>query len=366
MLLAMSAETSHVGTGLGLESLWSGLPLRLRGAGGDLRDERRPEKVGGAAILAPIDTQRRKAAGILMAAELGESWQQIDSIVSDYICDVLAEADESEVRDASSFVHSIASVISSYGCTSNGRIQNVTQTTTASTQQVVKQVLSKLGNMSAGAWQAHNSSQLAPDASVLGESGGILKSLNMASLLEWGGQAEKGSTKYVRLGVLLEEAEARARVVLETDNAQQNPKKTVAGNVNSDIDRADEADERKRRLNKPSGGYYAAPPTVSFLAGGKGESGGGGAGGGGGGGRDLCADGIDLSYGGSVLLEGASLRVAYARRYGVAGRNGVGIISLACAYCYISSVRILASSYCYIHMSAYYIREEHSPARQEC
>ena len=342
MLLAMSAETSHVGTGLGLESLWSGLPLRLRGAGGDLRDERRPEKVGGAAILAPIDTQRRKAAGILMAAELGESWQQIDSIVSDYICDVLAEADESEVRDASSFVHSIASVISSYGCTSNGRIQNVTQTTTASTQQVVKQVLSKLGNMSAGAWQAHDSSQLAPDASVLGESGGILKSLNMASLLEWGGQAEKGSTKYVRLGVLLEEAEARARVALETDNAQQNPKKTVAGNVNSDIDRADEADERKRRLNKPSGGYYAAPPTVSFLAGGKGESGGGGAGGGGGGGRDLCADGIDLSYGGSVLLDGASLRVAYARRYGVAGRNGVGIISLACAYCYISSVlRIL-------------------------
>jgi hypothetical protein len=239
-------------------------------------------------MLAPIDTQRRKAAGILMAAELGESWQQIDSIVSDYICDVLAEADESEVRDASSFVHSIASVISSYGCTSNGRIQNVTQTTTASTQQVVKQVLSKLGNMSAGAWQAHDSPQLAPDASLLGESGGILKSLNMASLLEWGGQAEKGSTKYVRLGVLLEEAEARARVALETE---QNPKKTVAGNVNSDIDRAYEADERKRRLNKPSGGYYAAPPTVSFLAGGKGEGGGGGAGGGGGGGRDLVADG---------------------------------------------------------------------------
>jgi hypothetical protein len=50
---------------------------------------------------------------------------------------------------------------------------------------------------------------------------------------------------------------------------------------------------------------------------------------------------IDLSYGGSVLLEGASLRVAYARRYGVAGRNGVGTLYLACAYCYISSVRIL-------------------------
>ena len=58
---------------------------------------------------------------------------------------------------------------------------------------------------------------------------------------------------------------------------------------------------------------WSAPPSCSHV--GKSSAGGG---------RDVIAEGIDLSYGGTVLLESASLRVAYGRRYGVVGWNGVG------------------------------------------
>jgi len=55
-----------------------------------------------------------------------------------------------------------------------------------------------------------------------------------------------------------------------------------------------------------------------------------------GGGRDLIADGVELSYGGNILLASASLRIAYARRYGVVGRNGVlrlQYVGCSCSVC---------------------------------
>jgi len=92
-------------------------------------------------------------------------------------------------------------------------------------------------------------------------------------------------------------------------------KKSKGGNANTDLDEAWKSDERKQRLGKSSTllGWSAPPPSCSHV--GKRSAGGG---------RDVIAEGIDLAYGGNVLLESASLRVAYGRRYGVVGRNGVG------------------------------------------
>uniref|UniRef100_A0A7S1T603 Probable ATP-dependent transporter ycf16 n=1 Tax=Compsopogon caeruleus TaxID=31354 RepID=A0A7S1T603_9RHOD len=44
--------------------------------------------------------------------------------------------------------------------------------------------------------------------------------------------------------------------------------------------------------------------------------------------RDVRIEGIDLSFGGLQLLEGANINLAYGRRYGVIGRNGIGKTSL--------------------------------------
>jgi ATPase subunit of ABC transporter with duplicated ATPase domains len=96
--------------------------------------------------------------------------------------------------------------------------------------------------------------------------------------------------------------------------ATDRPKKTIGGNANTDLDEAWKSDERKQRLGKSSTLLgWSAPPSCSHV--GKSSAGGG---------RDVIAEGIDLSYGGNVLLESASLRVAYGRRYGVVGQNGVG------------------------------------------
>ena len=44
--------------------------------------------------------------------------------------------------------------------------------------------------------------------------------------------------------------------------------------------------------------------------------------------QDIRLEGIDLSYGGSCLLENSSLCLVRGRRYGLVGRNGIGKTSL--------------------------------------
>ena len=113
----------------------------------------------------------------------------------------------------------------------------------------------------------------------------------------------------VSLGMLLDKAAVRAR-------QQQGVSGQLARsrNANADLDRAYEADERKRRLNRPcnTAGYSAAP-SVSHASKVADDNC-----------KDVIAEGLDLAYGGNVLLQSARLSVAYGRRYGVVGRNGVG------------------------------------------
>ena len=56
-------------------------------------------------------TERCKTADLGMARALGESWTQLDPIVSEYICSVLADAAEGEERDSASFLPSISSLL---------------------------------------------------------------------------------------------------------------------------------------------------------------------------------------------------------------------------------------------------------------
>ena len=44
--------------------------------------------------------------------------------------------------------------------------------------------------------------------------------------------------------------------------------------------------------------------------------------------RDIQVNNITITYGGHILLEGADLRFAYGRRYGLIGRNGIGKTTL--------------------------------------
>ena len=168
-------------------------------------------------------------------------------------------------------------------------------------EEAVTAVLSMLRNAS---WSA-DSPASRPDETPL-----LAKSFAMDSLLAWdNGVAAGASGGRVRLGVMLDEADARAALT-----ADQRRQKTVAGNTNTDLDEAWKSDERKRRLGKPfNTAGWSAPPSCSHV--GKSSAVGG---------RDLIAEGVDLSYGGNVLLESASLRVAYGRKYGVVGRNGIG------------------------------------------
>ena len=168
-------------------------------------------------------------------------------------------------------------------------------------EEAVTAVLSMLRNAS---WSA-DSPASRPDETPL-----LAKSFAMDSLLAWdNGVAAGASGGRVRLGVMLDEADARAALT-----ADQRRQKTVAGNTNTDLDQAWKSDERKRRLGKPfNTAGWSAPPSCSHV--GKSSAVGG---------RDLIAEGVDLSYGGNVLLESASLRVAYGRKYGVVGRNGIG------------------------------------------
>ena len=44
--------------------------------------------------------------------------------------------------------------------------------------------------------------------------------------------------------------------------------------------------------------------------------------------KDIQVNNITITYGGSILLDGADLRIVYGRRYGLIGRNGVGKTTL--------------------------------------
>jgi len=93
-------------------------------------------------------------------------------------------------------------------------------------------------------------------------------------------------SRKVSLGVLLDEATARAQ------QDQDSQRLKARGNVNEDLDRASEADERKRRLNLPCNtAGYSAPPTVSHSSKAVDD----------GGGKDVIAEGLDLSYGASLV-----------------------------------------------------------------
>ena len=47
--------------------------------------------------------------------------------------------------------------------------------------------------------------------------------------------------------------------------------------------------------------------------------------------RDIIVDGFSIMIGGKTLLDGANLKIAFARRYGLVGRNGIGKTSLLSA-----------------------------------
>eukprot|EP01034_Spumella_vulgaris_P037460 gene37460-46212_t len=44
--------------------------------------------------------------------------------------------------------------------------------------------------------------------------------------------------------------------------------------------------------------------------------------------KDIHVTNFNITYGGSILLEGADLRLVFGRRYGLIGRNGIGKTTL--------------------------------------
>jgi len=147
-----------------------------------------------------------------------------------------------EERDAASFVPSIASVLESYQCFSpdmNAQAQTPTyshpHTHTERTKNLVLHVLNILRNLP----PPPPSDTHATFMSFIGGEG--LPSLDTSSLLQWQGGGSGGGGQSVRLGVLLDEKMARAALQMQDTQAKKS-----LGNANSDLDRAHEADERKR------------------------------------------------------------------------------------------------------------------------
>ena len=86
-------------------------PMRLRG--GAMRAAERVSEVheGGHGS----ERCKADAANAGMSRALGESWRQLDPIVSEYICKVLADATPGEERDLASFLPSISSLLDAHG-----------------------------------------------------------------------------------------------------------------------------------------------------------------------------------------------------------------------------------------------------------
>ena len=86
-------------------------PMRLRG--GAMRAAERVSEVheGGHGS----ERCKADAANAGMSRALGESWKQLDPIVSEYICKVLADATQGEERDLASFLPSISSLLDAHG-----------------------------------------------------------------------------------------------------------------------------------------------------------------------------------------------------------------------------------------------------------
>lgn len=104
------------------------------------------------------------------------------------------------------------------------------------------------------------------------------------------------------------------------DGGRRRGKRVGSGNANAALDRAAEAEASKEAAEKRRARRagqepktYASQATVAsikktYVPGS----------------TDIHIEGVDLSFGGLTLLEGASLHVPYGRRVGLVGRNGVG------------------------------------------
>jgi ABC-type multidrug transport system fused ATPase/permease subunit len=185
-------------------------------------------------------------------------------VVSQYICSVLATTLPEDLDDPDSFIPSIAPLLEYHGCPPD------------TSREAVASALSRLG--------LHDAPRLDPPSPPF--------------------------PNPIPMRVLLDELDAEKRA---RDGAMP---RNAAGNQNPDLDRAWEADERRRRLNKPTSTGVWVPQAATVSVRGRPARAAGG--------RDVIADGLDLAYGGERLLEGASFVLAHGRRYGVVGRNGVG------------------------------------------
>ncbi|KAA8494144.1 ABC transporter F family member 3 [Porphyridium purpureum] len=121
-----------------------------------------------------------------------------------------------------------------------------------------------------------------------------------------------------RLGL---DAEADGDSAGGSKSAASKRKEVAQGNANATLDRSLEAAEARemakfrkaRRTGKDTKRIMENLATVSAVRSKVAA-----------GAVDVRAEGVDISFGGLTLLEGASLSFAYGRRYGIVGRNGIG------------------------------------------
>ena len=146
--------------------------------------------------IAPKASERHKAASIAVAA-LKNSCAQLDSIVCDYICDVLADAPTGEEQDAGSFLYSMGGILESYGYAGKHG---------GSAKSAVDDLLKQVRNAPAAPSHVAESDPLSIPHGPLQER---VKGLSMASLLQWKDTVMEGAGS-VRLSVLLDEAAARS------------------------------------------------------------------------------------------------------------------------------------------------------------
>uniref|UniRef100_A0A7S0ZJ44 Probable ATP-dependent transporter ycf16 n=1 Tax=Timspurckia oligopyrenoides TaxID=708627 RepID=A0A7S0ZJ44_9RHOD len=95
----------------------------------------------------------------------------------------------------------------------------------------------------------------------------------------------------------------------------------AGGNANATLDRSNEAATSKemsrlRRMRRAGKDTRAAMESLASVSARNGNPLAGSV--------DVRMEGVDISFGGLTLLEGAAIKLAHGRRYGVTGRNGIG------------------------------------------
>lgn len=218
-----------------------------------------------------------------------ENWNKLDDAVADYVCKVLASSSSTKGSSASASttdISPIGSLLEWHGCGSSIECE---QAALAALQRAIKL------------------NDFRPTTTADATQPTSIWALSKAS----GSLDPEWLQPSARLGALAEEIR----------RGERSGRKLVCGNRNDDLDLAWQADIRRRQLNKPATTAAVVDETMMVQIQ-KSASNSQGRG------KDIVVDGIDLAYGGNELLQSASLRVAYGRRYGIIGRNGVGKSSL--------------------------------------